>query len=401
VLPIVFTAFNITLPVLFSFLARFERFKTQSGEIRMTLIRAIFVRLSSLLVLFITLLILISCTQSFIDEGESETEREVESETEREVEVEGTCQFIVPHINTTVERENCPQCWETFVGQELYKLSLINFVLSAITTLSVETARKYLSRLPYKMLNERLGKGDFNIAKSILDLIYTQALLWLGFFYSPFLPFVILVTSFMLFYVKKYSLMWNLAPSKRGVFKATKTNFLFLFLMLAVLLASLVPIGYSVARLHPSETCGPFRGKELIYDVVTEFLEQAGCRVQQVFDYFQSTSFLVPVIIVLLLVCYAQWVVLRSRKRRFHLLKQQLLLEAADSTFYGQQLRKARKGQSQLSVEGGVEEVSSLQQRLSVLQGLSEEERGTILREKRKGGHVLIPSRPVSDTTAA
>ena len=34
------------------------------------------------------------------------------------------------------------KCWETFVGQELYKLSLINFVLSAITTLSVETARK-------------------------------------------------------------------------------------------------------------------------------------------------------------------------------------------------------------------------------------------------------------------
>ena len=37
----------------------------------------------------------------------------MESETEREVEVEGTCQFIVPHIlNTTVdieERENCPQ----------------------------------------------------------------------------------------------------------------------------------------------------------------------------------------------------------------------------------------------------------------------------------------------------
>ena len=56
----VITAFNITLPILFSFLARFERFKTQSGEIRMTLIRAILVRLSSLIVLMLTLLILIS-----------------------------------------------------------------------------------------------------------------------------------------------------------------------------------------------------------------------------------------------------------------------------------------------------------------------------------------------------
>ena len=46
---------------------RFERFKTQSGEIRMTLIRAIFVRLSSLLVLFVTLLILISVSDDVID----------------------------------------------------------------------------------------------------------------------------------------------------------------------------------------------------------------------------------------------------------------------------------------------------------------------------------------------
>ena len=53
--------------------------------------------------------------------------------------------------------------------------------------------------------------------------------------------------------------MWNLAPNTRGAFKATRTNFLFLFLLLAVLLASLVPTGYTVARLHPSQTCGPFR----------------------------------------------------------------------------------------------------------------------------------------------
>lgn len=35
-----------------------------------------------------------------------------------------------------------------------------------------------LSRLPYKVFSQRLGKGNFNIARSILDLIYTQALLW-------------------------------------------------------------------------------------------------------------------------------------------------------------------------------------------------------------------------------
>jgi len=39
VTPAVITALNIFLPFLFSFLARIERFKTQSGEIKMTLLR--------------------------------------------------------------------------------------------------------------------------------------------------------------------------------------------------------------------------------------------------------------------------------------------------------------------------------------------------------------------------
>ena len=48
------------------------------------------------------------------------------------------CEGVVGDTSSSL----CLQCWETFVGQELYKLGLVNFVLSAITTLTVETARK-------------------------------------------------------------------------------------------------------------------------------------------------------------------------------------------------------------------------------------------------------------------
>ena len=34
------------------------------------------------------------------------------------------------------------QCWETFIGQEFYKLGLTNFIISAASTLMVETFRK-------------------------------------------------------------------------------------------------------------------------------------------------------------------------------------------------------------------------------------------------------------------
>ncbi len=95
------------------------------------------------------------------------------------------------------------QCWETFFGQEFYKLGLINFVASFGGTVFYETARKYgnppasieanssvacsltvlsplsiASRFKWKGLGQKLGKAVFDIPKSILDLIYTQALLW-------------------------------------------------------------------------------------------------------------------------------------------------------------------------------------------------------------------------------
>lgn len=239
VLPVVITVLNAILPFLFSFLARFERFKTLSGEIRMTILRAILVRLSSLIVLIITLYILIQCTQEEEDPEPSD---------------EDSCSFSpINNIDNFFSRPNettgnCPMCWETFFGQEFYKLGLTNFVVSALSTLVVETTRNVVSRLKWKGIGEKIGKGQFNIPKSILDLIYTQSLLWLGFIFSPMLPVVILITSFMLFYVKKYSLLWNLVPSKRGTFRSAKTNFLFLLLMLGALFLFLVPIGFAVAR---------------------------------------------------------------------------------------------------------------------------------------------------------
>ena len=60
-----------------------------------------------------------------------------------------------------------------------------------------------VSRVRWKGIGARVGRGTFNIPKSILDLIYTQCILWLGFIFCPLLPIIILITTIMLFYVKK------------------------------------------------------------------------------------------------------------------------------------------------------------------------------------------------------
>lgn len=114
------------------------------------------------------------------------------------------------------------------------------------------------------------------------------------------------------------------------------------------------------------------------------------------------------------LICYAQWVVLRARKRGFHLLKQQLILvrlhviiyannlinflaqEAADSTFYGQQLQQLKGTSTEEQVDGGG--VVSLQQRMEARQSLNEDQREAMLREKRRSGQVSLPP-PAYKTT--
>jgi hypothetical protein len=100
------------------------------------------------------------------------------------------------------------------------------------------------------------------------------------------------------------------------------------------------------------------------------------------------------------LLSYAQWVVIRARKRGFLLIKKQLLLEAADSTFYGQQLHKKTKEEGAVDATDGGEGVASLQQRLSALQDMSEKERGVVLRDRQLSGIVSFPSHRLSHQTS-
>ena len=46
----------------------------------------------------------------------------------------------------------------------------------------------------------------------------------------------------------QYSLMYNLTPDKRGAFRAARTNFLFILLMLISLFLILLPIAYIIAK---------------------------------------------------------------------------------------------------------------------------------------------------------
>ena len=71
--------------------------------------------------------------------------------------------------------------------------------------------------------------------------------------------------------------------------------------------------------------------------------------------------------------------------------------EAADSTFYGQQLQQQAREKGGGAREGGG--VAPLQERLSALQDMTEEERGVALKDKRLSEQVSIPTHRLSTTT--
>ncbi|XP_027968657.1 transmembrane channel-like protein 8 isoform X2 [Eumetopias jubatus] len=201
------------------------------------------------------------------------------------------------------------QCWENAVGEELYKLSIFNFLLTV--------AFAFFVSLPRRLLVERfsgpfwawLDREEFLVPKNVLDIVAGQTITWMGLFYCPLLPLLNSVFIFLTFYIKKYTLLRNSKASPRR-FRASSSTFFFQLVLILGLLLAVTPLGYVVSSIHSSWDCGLFTNYSAPWQVVPELvalrLPPPG---QRVLHYLGSHAFSFPFLILLslvLTVCISQ-----------------------------------------------------------------------------------------------
>ncbi|XP_043924122.1 transmembrane channel-like protein 6 isoform X2 [Protopterus annectens] len=239
------------------------------------------------------------------------------------------------HWLAQVSKSNI-QCWETFVGQEFYRFIIMDFIFALLDTLFGEFVWRHMSQ---KWL-DRERKPEFDIARNVLELIYGQTLTWLGVLFSPLLPVVQMIKLFLLFYIKKTSLMMNCkSPSKPWCACHMSTVFITL-LCFPSFLGAAVATTYSIWSIKPSMECGPFRNLSTMYEsgkIWVENLEKDNPR----FAWFawihkylvENPVFLFMIAGILLIAIYFHMQVVDGQRKIIKLLRDQIANEGEDKKF--------------------------------------------------------------------
>ncbi|XP_061888742.1 transmembrane channel-like protein 5 isoform X1 [Entelurus aequoreus] len=236
-------------------------------------------------------------------------------------------------------------CWESMVGQALYRLVIFDFFFLMLGSFFGEFLANWIGT---KFL-PRLGVPEFDVARNVLELIYAQTLLWIGIYFSPLLPAIQIVKFLTLFYVKKVSLTHNCQPPRRTGRAAQMQTIFVALLFFPFFVGALSMVAYTAWRLTPSKQCGPFRGLNNTFSVVGIWIDglehipgsQVAIWIYENVIRSEIVYFLGTLII--LIIIYIFWQVTQGRKQLIGRLRQQIVNEGKDKSFLLEKLQNLQK----------------------------------------------------------
>lgn len=299
-LPFMVSLMNMVVPLLFSLFSQFEQYSSQRRQIYALVVRNVLFRMCILGVL---------------------------------------CYYWMEVVAVQFS------CWESVVGQGLYRLVLVDFIFLLLGSFFGE----FLSNVVGTRLFPRFGIPEFDVARNVLEIIYAQTLVWIGIYFSPLLPVLQILKFFILFYVKKVSLMQNCQPPRRTGRAAQMKTIFTALLFFPFFLGALSIVGYTAWSLTPSQHCGPFRGLNSTFSAVEvwmEELEDITGTDWVIFIYqkiIRSEVFYFLITIIILVIVYIFWQVSQGRRQLIVLLRQQIVNEGKDKTFLLEKLQNLQK----------------------------------------------------------
>ena len=107
--------------------------------------------------------------------------------------------------NSNFNQSSCARkiCWETAVGVEFYRLTVLDLLTQVLVIILLDVFRV-----------KCFGKLEFNIPKHVLDIVYSQTICWMGLFFAPLLCLITLIKLVALFYIRLTYLKHWCQPSK-------------------------------------------------------------------------------------------------------------------------------------------------------------------------------------------
>ncbi|XP_041719010.2 transmembrane channel-like protein 2-B [Coregonus clupeaformis] len=200
-------------------------------------------------------------------------------------------------------------CWETAVGIEFVKLTVSDIQVTYMTILIGDFLRAMIVRFLnycwcWDLEAGFPSYGEFDISGNVLGLIFNQGMIWMGAFYAPGLVGLNVLRLLTSMYYQCWAVMSCNVPHER-VFKASKSNNFYMGLLLLVLFLSLLPVVYTIMTLPPSFDCGPFSGREQMYNVVMETIENdLPSFIGNIFTYATNPGLILPAVLLMVLAIY-------------------------------------------------------------------------------------------------